>query len=117
MRSYLEIARTGLTALLLHPQRGLVTIACLVAVLVPYLVGLGLSRGIQDEAEAAVRFGADLYVTGEQFGRPVPVPLAAAAEIRKVPGVTAVVPRIVGRIELGRERLGAVVVGVPVSDF
>jgi ABC-type lipoprotein release transport system permease subunit len=117
MRTYLEIARTGLTSLLLHPQRALVTVACLVAVLLPYLVGLGLSRGIQDEAEAAVRFGADLYVTGEQFGRPVPVPLAAAAEVRKIPGVTAVVPRIVGRIELGRERLGAVVVGVPVSDF
>ena len=28
-----------------------------------------------DEADAAVRFGADLYVTGEQFGRPVPVRL------------------------------------------
>jgi hypothetical protein len=48
----------------------LVTTACLVAVLLPYLVGLDLSRGVQDDAEAAVRFGADLYVSGEQFGRP-----------------------------------------------
>jgi ABC-type lipoprotein release transport system permease subunit len=117
MRTYLEIAGTGLTALLLHPQRALVTTACLVAVLLPYLVGLGLSRGVRDQAEAAARFGADLYVSGEQFGRPAPVPVAAAAEVRKVPGVVAVVPRIVGRVELGKERVGAVLVGVPVKDF
>jgi ABC-type lipoprotein release transport system permease subunit len=117
MSYFLEIARTGLTALLLQPQRGLVTMACLVAVLLPYLVGLGLSRGVQEDAEAAVQFGADLYVTGEQFGRPVPVPLTAVAEVRKVPGVATVVPRIVGRIELGKDRVSAVVVGVPLDDF
>jgi ABC-type lipoprotein release transport system permease subunit len=117
MRAYVEIARTGLTAALLHPRRSLVTVACLVAVLVPYLAGLGLSRGVRDEADAAVRHGADLYVSGEQFGRPVPVPVAAAAEVRKVPGVVRVVPRIVGRIELGADRVGAVVVGVPLSDI
>ncbi len=117
MRTYLEIARTGLTALLLHPQRSLVTTACVLAVLLPYLVGLGLSRGVQDDADAAVRCGADLYVSGEQFGRFVPVPLDAAAKIRKIPGVEAVVPRIVGRIELGKDRVSAVVVGVPLEDF
>jgi ABC-type lipoprotein release transport system permease subunit len=117
MRYFLEIAHTGLTSLLLHPLRSVVTAACLVAVLLPYLAGLGISRGVQDEAEAAVRFGADLYVGAEQFGRPVPVPLAAAAEIRKIPGVAAVVPRIVGRIELGKDRISAVLVGVPVEDF
>lgn len=117
MRPLLEIAGTGLTAVLLYPLRSLVTTAALVAVLLPYLIGLGLSRGIQDEAEESIRFGADLYVSGEQFGRPVPVPAAAADEIRKLPGVVAVVPRIVGRIELGRERLSAVLVGVPLENF
>src|SRR5262245_59522506 len=105
MGTFLQIAGTGLTALLLHPLRSAVTTAALVLVLVPYLAGLGISRGVQDEAEAAVRFGADLYLTGEQFGRPVPVPLAVAAEVRKLPGVAAAVPRIVGRIELGKERV------------
>ena len=117
MRYYLEIARTGLTALLLYPQRSLVTLACLIAVLLPYLVGLGLSQGVQEEADTAVRFGADLYVTGQQFGRPIPLPLATVAEVQKIPGVTAVVPRIVGRIELGTENVSAVLVGVPVKDF
>jgi ABC-type lipoprotein release transport system permease subunit len=114
---FLEIALAGVTSLLLHPKRALVTVACLVVLLLPYLVGLGLSRGVQDEAEAAVRFGADLYVSGEQFGRPAPLPLSVAAELRKVPGVTAVTPRIVGRVELGTERVGAVVVGVPLEGF
>ncbi|HKB37487.1 MAG TPA: FtsX-like permease family protein, partial [Gemmataceae bacterium] len=35
----------------------------------------------------------------------------------KVPGVDSVVPRIVGRIELGKERLSAILVGVPLEDF
>jgi ABC-type lipoprotein release transport system permease subunit len=117
MLRYLEIARTGLTALLLHPLRALVTTACVVTVLLPYLAGLGLARGIEEEAEAAVRYGADLYVIGEQFGRTVPIPVAAAEAVRKLPGVADVIPRIVGRIELGKDRLSAVVVGVPLAGF
>jgi ABC-type lipoprotein release transport system permease subunit len=114
---FLEIAATGAAAILLHPARALVTVACVVAVLLPYLVGLGLSRGVRDDAEAAVRFGADLYVSGERFGRPAPVALAAADELRKLPGVTEVTPRIVGRVELGKDRVAAVVVGVPLAGF
>jgi ABC-type lipoprotein release transport system permease subunit len=113
----LAIAQTGLDSILLHPLRAATTTAALVIVLVPYLVGIGLARGIQDQAEAAVRFGADLYVRGERFGRPVPLPVALADDLRKLPGVVSAVPRIVGRVELGRERVGAVVVGVPVQEF
>jgi ABC-type lipoprotein release transport system permease subunit len=117
MHAFLEIARTGLAAVLLHPLRSLVTTAAVVAFLLPYLAGLGLSQGIQDEAEASVRFGADLYVTGEQFGRPVPVPLAAVEEIRKIDGVTDVVPRIVGEVVLGKDEEHAVLVGIPRDKF
>jgi ABC-type lipoprotein release transport system permease subunit len=117
MGRVLEIARTGATALTLHPLRSLVTGAALVAVLVPYLVGVGLSRGLQDDAEAAVEFGADVYVTGAQFGRMAPLPLSVADEVRRLPGVVAVTPRIVGRIELGRDRVSVVVVGVPLDGL
>src|SRR6266480_4412922 len=79
MRHFVEIARTGLTAILLHPLRSAVTVTAVVAVLLPYLVGLGISRGVQEQAEAAVRF--------------------------------------VGRIELGAERISAVLVGVPLRRF
>ena len=112
MRKFLEICRTGLVAVLLHPLRSLVTTAAVIAVLLPFSVGLALSKGIQQQAEDSVRFGADLYVTGSQFGRSVPVPLTAIDKIEGIEGVSAVIPRIVGRVVLGRDREDVVVVGI-----
>src|SRR5437867_12858736 len=117
MPAILEVARTGLAAILLHPLRSVVTAASLVVILLPYLVGLGLSKGIQHEAEASVRFGADLYVTGEQFGRKVPIPVDATKEIKQIDGVTGVTKRIIGAITLGTYREPAVVVGIPRDKF
>lgn len=113
MRYLLDISHTGLTAVFLHPLRSAASFVALVTVLLPYLVGLGLSQGLQAETEASIRFGADLYVTGSRFGRPVPVPLSALPEIRRIDGVTEVVPRIVGDVVLGTDRVHAVLVGLP----
>src|SRR5205823_4265435 len=52
-----------------------------------------------------------------QFGRPVPIPLAAVDQIRAVPSVTAVVPRIVGEVVLGKDHEHAVLVGLPPEEF
>jgi ABC-type lipoprotein release transport system permease subunit len=117
MLRLLEIARTGLDAVLLHRLRSSVSVAALVVVLLPYLVGLALSKGIVAEAEASAHFGADLYVSGRRFGRPVPLPLEAVAEIRRLDGVKEVVPRIVGEVILGEERVHAVLVGLPPQRF
>jgi ABC-type lipoprotein release transport system permease subunit len=111
MRHLLEIAQTGLASVLLHRLRSLVCVAALLAVLLPYLVGLAISKGVEAEADASVRFGADLYVSGQQFGRPVPIPLKAEQRIRDIDNVTAVVPRIVGEVTLGNE--SAILVGLP----
>lgn len=113
MRTFIDIARTGLAALLLHPLRSAVSFTAVVIVLLPYLVGLGLAKGLESAAEASARFGADLYVTGSRFGRTVPVPLSAAADIRRIDGVTEVVPRIVGEVVLGKDHVHAVLVGIP----
>lgn len=113
----LEIAGTGLTAVRLHPLRSVATVACLLVVLVPYCAGLALSQGLQIEAEDSIRFGADLYVTGSQFGRAVPVPLAAVEALGRIEGVTDVTPRIVGGIALGRASEQAVLVGLPPTHF
>jgi ABC-type lipoprotein release transport system permease subunit len=113
MRHFLEVARTGLDAVVLHPLRSVVCFLALVVVLLPYLVGLGLAKGLEAEAEASVHFGADLYVVGNQFGRPVPIPLKTIEDIRQIPGVTAVIPRVVGEVVLGQERVHAVLVGLP----
>ncbi len=113
MRKFAAIASTGLVAVLLHPLRSSATFLCLVAVLVPYVAGTGVARGLADEARISIRCGADLYVSGSRFGRPAPVPLAAIEAVRATPGVRDVFPRIVGEVGLGSGRLPAVVVGVP----
>jgi ABC-type lipoprotein release transport system permease subunit len=117
MRRLVEIAWTGVDAARLHPARSVATVAAVVSALLPYLLGLAISRGVRDAAADAVHHGADLYVTGEQFGRPVPVPTTAAKHLAQIPGVERVVPRIVGRIGLGKERVSAVVVGVPPEEW
>lgn len=113
MRVFVEIAYTGLVALLLHPLQNLATLVCLWVVLVPYLCGIGISQGVQAEAEASVAGGADLYVSGEQFGRPVAIPRRAADYIRRIDGVTQITPRMVGAVTLGNSQENAVVVGLP----
>lgn len=113
MRTLAAIARTGLAAVVLHPLRSGATVACLVAVLLPYTAGAGVARGLLDQAEASIRGGADLYVAGSRFGRRAPVPLAAMQRIRQLPGVRDVYPRIVGEVTLGTEHVQAVVVGLP----
>ncbi len=110
--SWLHVARTGVTSFRLHPWRAIATIACLISVLLPYIAGLGIATGLARDAAVSLDAGADLYVTGRQFGRSVPLPLACVDQIRQLPGVTAVVPRIVGPIVLGREYHRAVVVGL-----
>jgi ABC-type lipoprotein release transport system permease subunit len=117
MRYLLEIARTGLASVPLHPLRSLVSVLALVVVLLPYLVGLGLAKGIEEEADASARFGADLHVAGTRFGRPVPLPLEAVPLVRAIDGVNQVVPRILGEVVLGKDRIHAVLVGLPPDHF
>ena len=85
-------------AVLLHPCRTSVTIAAGVTVLRPYLVGLRLAGVCEQEAAAAVRFGADLVraaapvaVAGRSPGD------AWRTQIGAIDGVVSVTPRIVGR--------------------
>jgi ABC-type lipoprotein release transport system permease subunit len=117
MQVILTICRTGLDSVLLHPGRSLATVACLVAVLLPFLAELGVSKGIEQEALQSAQLGADLYVTGRRLGQQAPVPLAAQGEIRGIGGVTDVIPRIVGEIALGKDQVSAVVVGLPLKRF
>ncbi len=114
-----EITGTGLAAVLLHPLRSTVSFLAVVAVLVPYLVGLGLARGLEEQAETSASLGADLYVGGSRFGRPAPLPRSAADTVRRLDGVTEVVPRIVGEVVLGKEPdlVRAVLVGLPPQHF
>jgi len=125
MSALLSIARTGSAAILLSPLRSTVTVLAVIAVLVPYLVGIGLAEGLRQEARIAIGAGTpagedllpDLYVAANRFGRRVPIPVALADPIGKFDGVTRVVPRIVGRITLGKDNVEAVLVGMPLEEL
>jgi ABC-type lipoprotein release transport system permease subunit len=117
MSGLLAVARTGLDAAARHPLRSFAAVSCVVAVLAPYLAGVGIARGLADQAAESVSAGADLYVTGLRFGRDVPVPISAIDVVRAAPGVTEVVPRIVAEVRIGKERESAVLVGLPASRF
>lgn len=117
MLAVLEIARTGVDSLARHPLRSLVTAGTLTALLVPYIAGMGVSKGIERQAAEAVEFGADLYVRGRQLGRDAPLPRAAAVRIAAIDGVQRVVPRIVGAIRLGKEREPVILVGLPAGEL
>jgi ABC-type lipoprotein release transport system permease subunit len=117
MSRLFAVAQTGLGSLLLHPLRALVTTAAVVSLLTPYVACLAISQGIEAEAKISVRGGADLYVTGRQLGHSVPIRTAVVDELRRLEGVTRVVPRIVGSISLGAEDEPAVLVGLPAEEF
>lgn len=117
MKGLAAVARTGLDAVMRNPLRSWAVVTCIAAVLTPFVAGLGISRGLADQAETAVAFGPDIHVTGERLGREVPIPIAAAAMVSDVPGVTGVVPRIVAAIRLGAGSRPAVLVGLPAAQF
>jgi len=125
MSAFVEVARTGCSAIGRHRLRSTVTIAAVLAVLVPYMVGMGLAEGLRQEALVAIGSTEapgfvslpDLYVAGSRFGRRVPIRLSAVEEIAKFDGVERVVPRIVGRVTLGKDDVEAILVGLPVDEL
>jgi ABC-type lipoprotein release transport system permease subunit len=117
MRALPGIVWTGLSAVLQYPARSLATVACLVVLLLPFVTGLAISRGLVQQAEDSARLGPDLDVTGTEMGREVPIPVQAANTLRGLDGVRAVVPRIVAPITLGKYQENAVLVGLPREHF
>jgi ABC-type lipoprotein release transport system permease subunit len=113
MRVLAAIAYTGAAAIALHPLRSAVTTLCVLVLLVPYLVGVGVSKGIEREAEVSLSSGADLYVSATEFGRVAAMPQNAHDFIAAMEGVEDVTPRIIGPATLGRFAVPAVVVGLP----
>jgi ABC-type lipoprotein release transport system permease subunit len=90
-----------------------VAAAALLLGLTLLLAGVAIGEGLKREALATVHSGADLYVTGDLFGRDGAVAAGLAKELEKFDGVLAAVPRIVGRVAIGDQP--ALVVGVPLE--
>src|SRR5512144_2472545 len=110
MGALASIARDGVATALRHPLRSAVTAACVVSVVLPYVAGVAVSRGLLDQAEDSARLGPDFVVRGQRFGRAAPLPLSAVDEVRSrlrdVPAAD-VTPRVIGEVALGRDRVPA----------
>ena len=84
-----------------HKLRSLVVILCLVAILFPFVTAISLSEGVRTQSLAAVEEGGDLYVTINEYGRNAAIPLRYEKVIKRLNGVTRVVPRVIGRVCAG----------------
>lgn len=117
MRRFVEIFRAGQTSVLIDPVRSVATFTVLLVMLVPFLVGIGISDGLRLEESAAINSGGDLYVSGSRFGQSSPLPASMAEELMTIDGVLGVVPRIIGLTKIGRDHVAAVIVGLPEAAF
>ncbi len=110
MQRHINLFFQAVHATLQNRDRSLVVIACLVAVLLPFVTAMAVSEGVREQATLSVDNGADLYVSRAQYGRNGPIEMSKVLEFYQIPGVVKVVPRISGRTYLGEEL--AIVVGI-----
>ena len=103
MRKHFNLLTEAAASILRNQSRSFVIILCLLGVLVPLITGIAVSEGVRSQSRVSVRSGADLYVSGGQYGRNGPIALTHVENIKNIPGVTRVVPRIVGRSYLGED--------------
>jgi len=103
MRKHFNLFTEAAASILRNRSRSFVIVLCLLGVLVPFITDIAISVGVRYQSSISVSSGADLYVSSEQYGRNGPIALSYIKEIEKFPGVTRVVPRIVGRSYLGEE--------------
>jgi ABC-type lipoprotein release transport system permease subunit len=61
---------------------------------------MAISEGLKRETLAVLESGAELYITQDQFGSNAPIPLSAIEGFSSLPGVTEVIPRVIGRTYL-----------------
>lgn len=101
--------------LLRHRTKTIVVCLCIIAILTPFITAIAISDGIRAQSLISVKEGADLYLTFDEFGRNSAIPLKYLDEIKKIFGVTKVIPRIIGRGFLQNKL--AVVVGVNKEDI
>jgi ABC-type lipoprotein release transport system permease subunit len=98
-----------------NPVRSAVVIFCLTALLAPFVVGIAMSEGIKSQYQSALKQGGDVFVTRDLYGSNAPIELAMIEQIRSIPGVTDVVPRIIGRTYLKGKFLA--VLGIDPEHF
>ncbi len=110
MQLHINLFIQAVLSIMRNRDRSLVVSACLVAVLLPFITAMAVSEGIREQAEISVQNGADLYISRAEYGRNGAIALTEIEKFAKIPGVTAVIPRISGRTYMGEEL--AMLVGI-----
>jgi len=93
------------------PFRSAIILISLLAILFPFLTALSISEGIKAQSKISVEEGADFYITGDAGGSSAPLSRTSIDRFQTLPGVSRVVPRIVGRAYLGEQIV--TIVGMP----
>ena len=93
------------------PFRSAIILISLLAILFPFLTALSISEGIKAQSKISVEEGADFYITGDAGGSSAPLSRTSIDRFQTLPGVSRVVPLIVGRAYLGEQIV--TIVGMP----
>ena len=114
MNKHLNLLFLATDNLLRHKTKTIVVCLCIIAILSPFITAIAISEGVRAQSQISVEEGADLYLTFDEFGRNAAIPLKYLDEIKKIFGVTKVIPRIIGRGFLQNKL--AVIVGINKED-
>lgn len=87
----------ALADLLRRRVRSLVVTLCLTAILFPLVTALAISEGLRFQAEIAVREGADLYVSADQYGGSGAISVTFIEKLSALQGVSRATARVIGR--------------------
>lgn len=87
----------AIKCLLRNPVRSIVVILCLTAILCPFVAAIALCEGIKSQFASILEEGCDVYVARDNYGSNAPIELEMIEQLRRIQGVTNVVPRVIGR--------------------
>ena len=115
MKKHINLLFLATENLLRHSTKTIVVSLCIIAILSPFITAIAISEGIRAQSLTSVGEGADLYLTFDEFGRNAAIPLKYLDDIKKIFGVTRVIPRVIGRGFLQNKL--AVIVGLSKEDI
>ena len=87
----------AIKCLLRNPVRSAIVILCLTALLSPFVTAIAISEGTKLQYSRILKDGSDVYVARDNYGSNAPIELEMIQQLRKIQGVTNVVPRVIGR--------------------
>ena len=112
---HLALFLSAVKYLLRNPVRSSIIIICLIALLAPFVTAIAICEGIKFQYARILKDGGDVYVTRDNYGSNAPIGLEMIDRFKEIPGVTKVVPRVIGRTYV-QEKL-MIILGIPSASI